>query len=155
MTGARPAEPINVHASCVLVGSAGVLLRGASSAGKSRLGDLLVALAGAQGRFAAPVADDRVVLCPLAGRLVAAAPPPLLGLWERRGVGIERVTAEPRVVLRLVVDLLPPAEIERMPNPQARSCVLAGVTLPRLTVATGDLAGAALQILAGLPTPSP
>jgi serine kinase of HPr protein (carbohydrate metabolism regulator) len=143
-------EAANLHASCVLVGPHAVLLRGPSGAGKSRLGDLLVTNARAEGRFAAHVADDRVLVRVVSGRLTAEAPAALVGLWERRGEGIVRVEEERRAVLRLVVDLVPAAEIERMPAESALADVVAGVRLPRVFVAVEDLHQAALRILSRL-----
>ncbi|MAA99249.1 MAG: serine/threonine protein kinase [Stappia sp.] len=140
----------NVHASCVLIGASGVLLRGGSGAGKSRLGDLLVLQARAEGRFAAHVADDRVELAVAHGRVVATAPHMLSGLWERRGEGICRVEVEPRALLRLVVDLENASEIERMPDEEAMGETLLGVRLPRLVLAGAEPHLAALRILTGL-----
>ena len=140
----------NVHASCVLVGASGVLLRGGSGIGKSRLGDLLVARARAQGHFAAHVADDRVVLAVVNGRLVARAPRSLSGLWERRGEGICRVPAEPRALLRLIVDLERVSDIERMPDETASGETLLGVPLPRVVLAGEAPHLAALRIMTRL-----
>ncbi len=122
----------NLHASAVAIGEAGILIRGASGAGKSSLALALIGLARAQGRFARLVADDRTAIAPSAGRLVARPVPPLAGLIERRGLGL---TPEPHlsaVVIRLVVDC--GAEPQRMPEPEELVETLAGIALPRLQV---------------------
>lgn len=139
-----------VHASCILVGSAGILIRGRSGAGKSRLGERILSEARLRGRLALAVADDRVALNARSGRLIAACPPALAGLWERRGEGIVALAFEPRAVVRLVVDLVPEAELERMPEPEARRVQLCGVPLARLAVPCGREGASALHVLAVL-----
>lgn len=139
-----------VHASCVLAGTAGVLLRGASGAGKSRLGRLIVEMAQARGRLGLHVADDRVHLRPRNGRLIASCPPPIAGLWELRGEGIVKVVSEPCVVVRLVVDLLPEDAIERLPDAGERIVRLLGIDLVRLTLPSGGDGSAALRVMGEL-----
>ncbi|GGF02330.1 serine/threonine protein kinase [Stappia taiwanensis] len=139
-----------VHASCVLVGAAGVLLRGASGGGKSRLGDELVSQAALWGLFARHVADDRVILTCHAGRLCAEVPPPIAGRWERRGEGVARVEHEPRAVVRLIVDLRAGADIDRFPEAAARTERLCGVSVPRLELPHEDIPLAASRILGHL-----
>jgi HPr kinase/phosphorylase len=112
----------NVHASAVAfasrAGPRGILVLGASGAGKSGLALRLMALG------AALVADDRVVLRRDAGgRLMVAAPAPLRGLVEARGVGLLRVPAEGPVPVSLAVDL-DTAPMERLPS--RRKIVLLG-----------------------------
>ncbi|WP_417769607.1 HPr kinase/phosphorylase [Stappia sp.] len=139
-----------MHASCVLAGTSGVLLRGASGAGKSRLGRLIVEEAQARGRLGLHVADDRVHLRPRNGRLIASCPPPIAGLWELRGEGIVKVVCETCVVVRLVVDLLPEDEIERLPEAGDRVVRLLGIELVRLTLPSGGDGGAALRVMGEL-----
>lgn len=136
-----------VHASCVLVGAAGVLLRGVSGGGKSRLGDELVSQAVLRGRFARHVADDRVILTCHAERLCAEVPAPIAGRWERRGEGVARVVHEPRAVVRLIVDLRAGADIDRFPEAAACTERLCGVSVPRLELPHEDIPLAASRIL--------
>lgn len=138
-----------VHANVVLVGAEGVLIRGRPGAGKTSLTRALIAAASADGRFARLVADDRVELTVCHGRLVARPPASLAGLAERRGRGIEAVDHEGAAVVRLVVDLVAPAEAERMPAAAALATEIRGVALPRQPVAYGA-AGAAGLVLAAL-----
>ncbi|HEY8566754.1 MAG TPA: HPr kinase/phosphatase C-terminal domain-containing protein [Beijerinckiaceae bacterium] len=129
--------PRTVHASCVLLDEIGILIRGASGAGKSRLARRLVAGARAQGRFARLVADDRVALACCSGRIVARPVAPLSGLVEVRGVGLLPTRAEAAALVRLVVDCLE-VRPDRLPAAGERAADLLGVRLPR--VAGLDLA---------------
>ena len=80
-------EPATVHASAVLLGERGVLIRGAAGSGKS---SLLLGLLTDAAASTWLIADDRVMLTPANGRLIAAVPPVLAGLLEIRGQGIVR-----------------------------------------------------------------
>jgi HPr kinase/phosphorylase len=73
-----------------------------------------------------------VALSAEGGTLRAAAPGPLRGLLEVRGLGIFRAlpVAEPAPALRLAVHLVPRDEVPRLPEPQVWTA--AGVTLPAL-----------------------
>lgn len=123
-----------VHAGCVVLGEAGVLLRGPSGSGKSALAAVLVTRWRAAGAFAAIVADDRVVLEAAGGRLIARAPQPLRGLVELAGRGIVAVAAADAAVVRLVLDLLPAADLARMPAADQFTVRLHGVSLARQPV---------------------
>lgn len=121
------------HATCVRLGAAGVLIRGASGAGKSSLALRLI------DRGALLVADDRVCLEPTTEGLQASPPARLAGLLEVRGLGVCRLpplatVASARVVL--VVDLVGPGQAERCP---VRSeVVLCGRSLAHLCLESGD-----------------
>ena len=134
---ARDAHP-TIHASAVLVGQRAVLIRGPSGSGKSKLAlELLQAAQAGLLPFARLVADDRVHVEPSHARLLVRPAGTLAGLLEVRGVGVRRVEAEPVAVVGLVVDL-GAAEAERVPAESAAETVIAGIRLPRLTVAAGD-----------------
>ena len=124
-----------IHASAVLVGARAVLIEGLAGAGKSRLvlGLLQAADAGSL-PFARLVADDRAHIEAMHGRLLVRPADELAGLLEVRGLGIRRLPFEPVAVVGLAVELGVP-EAERLPQPQARETVIAGVRLPRLAVA--------------------
>lgn len=119
-----------IHATAVALGNHGVLLLGASGAGKS---DLALRLVAAGWRL---VADDRVVLENRGGLLWASAPTTLAGLIEVRGVGIvPQPTAPAAICLALDLGAVP----ERMPEPQPRD--FAGVAVPLIAFAgRGDSA---------------
>jgi HPr kinase/phosphorylase len=138
-----------LHASAVIVGTTGVLIRGASGAGKSSLALDLIEAARALGLFGALVADDRVRLAAAGGRLVASVPETIAGLVEERGRGILRVPYEPAAVIRQVVDLVdePP---DRMPGPEAQTAQLEGLPVPRIAIAARDPRACGLALRAVL-----
>lgn len=124
-------EPHLVHATCIALnsdgeGSRGILLRGASGAGKSDLALRLID----QGAFL--VADDQCALVRQNGHLVASAPAAIAGALEVRGLGLRDVPSLARVPLALIVDLMPADAIERMPDAAAEEIL--GVALPRLAL---------------------
>jgi HPr kinase/phosphorylase len=124
---ARPSAARAVHATAVAIGNAGVLLRGPPGAGKSDLALRLIA------DGARLIADDRVTLARVAGRVELRAPDRLRGRIEARGIGIVAVPFRARAPLALVVDLVEPRAIERLPGPARRT--LLGVSVPRVAVA--------------------
>jgi serine kinase of HPr protein (carbohydrate metabolism regulator) len=97
----------NIHASCVAIGTAGVLLLGKSGAGKSDLALRLI------DRGAVLVADDRTILFARKGLLQARAPDSIRGLLEIRGLGIVTLKSRANVKVSLVVRL--GREDERLP----------------------------------------
>jgi serine kinase of HPr protein (carbohydrate metabolism regulator) len=80
------------------------------------------------------VADDQVELARDGSRVLAAAPHSIRGKLEVRGVGIVGVKAIPECELVLVVDLVGPEEVERLPTLDLKAH-LVGIDLPlvRLT----------------------
>jgi HPr kinase/phosphorylase len=126
-----------VHASAVLVGARAVVIRGPSGSGKSRLAlDLIEAGRTGSLLFVRLVADDRVHLEVIAGRLLVRPAERLAGLIEIRGIGLLRVAHEPSAVVGLVVDLAA-ADAERLPDTRHRKTQVEGIELPRLAVASG------------------
>ena len=127
------AAPRDVHGACVVVGEAGVLIRGASGSGKSTLALAVVEAAMGRGLFARLVADDRVLLGVVHGRLVARPHPALAGLVEERGIGILPTSYLPAAVLRLVVDLEPaPRRL-----PERADVLVEGIVLPACVLPSG------------------
>lgn len=125
------------HATAVLAGAHAVLIRGPSGSGKSKLAwDLLDAAREGKLHFARLVADDRVALSAVNGKLIASAPKTIEGKIELRGGGIRAVPFEPFAVVGLVVDLAA-EDGERVPAPRALQAELLGVRLPRLPVPKG------------------
>ena len=124
-----------VHATCVALRLPGrtwraVLLRGAPGAGKS---DLALRLIDAGGRL---VADDQTRITRRGRTLTASAPTVLAGLIEVRGVGIVKLARSQvlaRAPLAMIVDLVPPEHVERLPDPAEEEVL--GVALPLLALA--------------------
>jgi hypothetical protein len=111
-----------LHASCVAIGNRGVLLTGASGAGKSDLALRLI------DRGARLVGDDGVMIEAFNGRLLASPGPNIEGQMEVRGLGILAFPWVSRVPLALVVAL--DQEVPRMPDELLPVRVFEGLTLP-------------------------
>ncbi|HEX8166027.1 MAG TPA: serine/threonine protein kinase [Beijerinckiaceae bacterium] len=122
---------MKVHATCVVIGEAGVLVRGPSGSGKSSLARELLAAAEGLGRFARLVSDDRTGIEALHGRLVARSVAAIEGRIEVRGVGIVARPFEPAALVRLVVDC-GETPGERHPEESEGMAEIEGVRLPRL-----------------------
>lgn len=118
---------ILVHGTTVALEGVGVLLRGPSGSGKS---DLALRLIDGGARL---VADDQTELTRSADGLVARAPATIAGRMEARGVGILRVPTVASAPVRLVVDMVPPDRVERLPEPQF--CEYLQCSLPLLALA--------------------
>lgn len=132
------------HATAVLIGPKAVLIRGASGSGKSRLAwQLLDAAQRGKLLFARLIADDRVALTAVHGRLIAAAPAQIAGKMEFRGAGIRNVPHEPFGIVGFILDLADKSAA-RLPDETARFTTILGVTLPRLGVAPDGAPLAAL-----------
>jgi HPr kinase/phosphorylase len=128
-----PDRAENIHASAVVVGEAGIVIRGRSGRGKSALALALIDIASMHGLFGRLVGDDRVLIRACGGRILLSGAPNTLSLIERRGIGLERVPFEPAAVARLIVDLLDEGEsAARMPEASDETAMLAGIRLPRL-----------------------
>jgi HPr kinase/phosphorylase len=140
-----------VHASVVLVGERGVLLRGPSGVGKSLLALTLIERVRRDGGFAALVADDRVWLEVQNGRLLAHGAAATSGICELRGFGLVAAPHERAAVVRLIVELASGETPPRMPEDDSLYGNLCGVRLPRLTLdMASGVDGAALAALAAL-----
>ena len=131
---------IQVHATCVELDGIACLLRGPPGSGKSDLALRLIDLG------ARLVADDQVVLTRHGQRVVASAPPTLAGMIEVRGLGVMRVQGVAEASLGLVVDLVAPEKVERVPEPA--TCEFLGVTLPLIALAPCEASAAAKVRLA-------
>lgn len=126
-----------LHATCVVVGDAGVLFRGPSGAGKSTLARRVIEEAARRALFAVLVSDDRVLVDLHAGRAVARQHPAIAGALELRGHGLVHGPHESAVVLRLVVDCGALA-LDRMPDRDDLMATVAGVSLPRIVAGPED-----------------
>lgn len=115
------AASVQLHASCVAVGKAGVLLTGAAGAGKSTLALELIALG------ARLVADDQVLVAREGAQLIASAPDATAGMIEARGVGLLKLACLATAPLAVLVDL---DTVEARRLPPGRQAEIAGVRLP-------------------------
>jgi HPr kinase/phosphorylase len=131
---------IQVHGTCVELAGLGVLLRGSSGSGKS---DLALRLIDQGARL---VADDRVDLRVEGTALLASSPAPLSGRIEVRGLGIIEVATVREARLGLVVDLVEPSAVERLPEPAG--CSFLGVEVPSIQLTPFESSAAAKVRLA-------
>jgi HPr kinase/phosphorylase len=122
----RAAES-TVHAVAFLVGEVGVLITGASGAGKSSL--FLGFAAAWRHDPVRLVADDRVWLTARGGRIVARPHAQFLGKIEVRGFGIADHAAMPSAVIRAVV-MLETAHPARIPDDSIPAAHILGLVLP-------------------------
>lgn len=129
-----------VHATSVEIGGHAVLIRGPSGSGKSDLALRLI------DGGAMLVADDQSAITNDGGRLFVGVPDTIAGLLEVRGVGILRMAHRVRAPLALVVDLVQPKDVERLPEPS--SAQLLGVMVPRVALAAFEASAAAKVRLA-------
>lgn len=112
----------SVHASCVVIDGAAVLLHGASGAGKSDLALRLI------DRGAALVSDDYTLVERVGDRLVARPPATIAGRIEVRGIGIIDMPYLHEAHVRLVIALDEP--VPRMPEDEPPVQWIAGVAIP-------------------------
>jgi serine kinase of HPr protein (carbohydrate metabolism regulator) len=117
------AASIQAYATCVDINGAGVLLRGPSGSGKS---DLALRLIEGGAKL---VADDRTDLSLENGRLMARAPQSIAGRMEVRGLGIITVAYCETTEVALVVDLVAPDAVDRLPDSQCCTYLEHGVPL--------------------------
>lgn len=135
----------NVHGTAVLLGGAGVLIRGPSGSGKSLLALQLLETWSASRRAAWLVSDDRVELARTPDSLVMSAPARIAGLIELRGRGILTRRHVGSAPLDLVVDLTD--ELVRMPGADAFTTELEGVRIARCPVPRSGILDVAHQLL--------
>ena len=100
-----------IWGTSVAIAGLGILIRGPSGAGQSDLALRLI------DGGAMLISDDQTELSREGNRLIARAPDTTRGRLEVRGIGIVTVPAAARAPLVLVVDLVPPEQVSRMPNP--------------------------------------
>lgn len=130
--------PGTVHASAVLLGETGILIRGASGSGKS---SLALELLRADPKRARLVADDRVILSSVHGRLLADVPQALAGLLEVRGLGLVKLPHIAPILIRLIVDIVPAADCPRLPEEAQERAAIGGLSLPRFFLPAGGRGG--------------
>ena len=127
--------PLFAHGTAVAIDGEALLLRGPPGAGNS---DLALRLIDAGARL---VADDQAELSRRGDRGWVRAPAAIAGLIEVRGLGILRLEALEEAPLALLVDLVPGAAIERLP--QAAVETVLGLAVRRFAVAPFEASAAA------------
>lgn len=138
-------DPLNLHATGLLLGTRGLLIRGPSGAGKSLLALALLTQWDDLGREAQLISDDRIELRRGAGQLIMSAPPNIGGMLELRGRGVVGRPVVASAMLDLVIDLVP--ELVRMPEAKEFEVDLLGIGLARCPVPAAPRAGLAHQVL--------
>ncbi len=117
---------INIHATLISLNGKGILITGKSGTGKSD-----VALRMIMEKDAVLVADDRVNLECIGGKLYGSTPQQTAGLLEVRNVGIVRFDYHPKSEIVLCVELCTNRkELERLPNDEYVDFL--GVSLTKL-----------------------
>ena len=132
--------PLLVHATAIAIEGDGVLLRGPPGAGKS---DLALRLIEGGAHL---LADDQALLQRVGNHVIVRAPAAIAGLIEVRGVGILQVDSLEEAPLALVVDLVPLAQVERIPD--NRFEIVLGLSVPLIALAPFEVSAAAKLRLA-------
>ena len=137
-----------VHATAVAVAGRGVLLLGASGAGKSDLALRLITTPLVHDSNPVDVrliSDDQVVVERRGDRLFASPPGTIAGQLEVRGVGIVPFAYLKNAELCLAVTLRPADRIDRMPEPDQRHPIL-GLDMPLIAI-DGSMPGAPARVM--------
>ena len=120
-----------IHAACVVLGEAAVVIMGRSGSGKSRLAQRLVALVSQQGGHAQLIGDDRIRLTAHGGRVIARGHPAIANRAEVRELGVLDMDMAASGVVTLVVELSQD-HVDRLPPEDGRWTTLADTRLPVL-----------------------
>lgn len=138
-----------VHGTAIALAGRAALIRGPSGCGKSDLA--LRCLSHAPfADVAAPallVADDQVEVERTGDALLVRAPATIRGKLEVRGLGIIEFPCAPRAELALVVDLVAPRSVPRMPDP-VPTVLLLGRHVPLLQLSAFEHATPTKVLLA-------
>ena len=128
-------DSLLVHATAVAIDAGAVLLRGPPGCGKS---DLALRLIDGGARL---IADDQAALQREEDRVIVRAPAKIAGLIEVRGVGILRLDTFLEAPLALVVELVPAAQVERLPELRCERVL--GLAVPLIALAPFEASAAA------------
>lgn len=128
---------IRLHATTVARDGFAALLRGSSGAGKSDLALRFLALVAAfpptmLGQHAL-VADDQTIVALDGQCLTVSCPATISGRIEVRGIGIVPCPAATSAKLVLVVDLVTPADVHRLPDDCTETIL--GIGVARIALA--------------------
>lgn len=137
---ARQLSSESVHASTVASDGRAVIITGPSGSGKS---DLALRLIDRGFRL---VSDDQTIIHRAGGRLLASAPPTIIGKIEVRGIGIIDMDTTNDVPVALAVELA--SEMQRLPD-EGRERLILGLPVPVVTV-NADTASAVAKVVVAL-----
>jgi HPr kinase/phosphorylase len=115
-----------IHGTCVAINGDGVLFRGPPGSGKS---DLALRIIDSGGQL---IADDQTIITRMGDRIITSSPASIRHKIEVRGIGIMTFSAKKEAPLTLILDMLPPVNIERIP--QVRFCDYLDVKIPVLGI---------------------
>jgi serine kinase of HPr protein (carbohydrate metabolism regulator) len=135
----------NIHATGLVLGSTGLILRGPSGAGKSLLALELIDEWDVRGLTARLVSDDRIDVEATPKGLLMHAPKAIEGLIELRGRGIVSRPFVASAPLQLVVDLVD--TLERMVEEDSLVVTLEGITLALCPVPRAGTVDSRHQVL--------
>ncbi len=99
-----------IHATSISISSKGVLIRGASGMGKSDLAFRLMNLG------ATLISDDYTNVAVAKDKVILSPPNNIEGKIELRGIGIVTVPFKTKCALKLIIDLVKPNYIPRLPD---------------------------------------
>ncbi len=102
---------VQIHATAISIDGNAVLLRGAPGSGKS---DLALRLLDDGAEL---IADDRCDINVEGDDVIVSCPEEITGLVEIRGIGIARLAYGEPAPIALVIDLVTPEKMERLPEP--------------------------------------
>lgn len=139
-----------IHASGLVIGTKGILVRGPSGSGKSRLCQLLVEACEEKSAFGRWVADDRVSLAQASNRVLMTCLDPISGLAERRFHGIYAVSFQREALVDLVVDLVDLENLERLPEHETINLLASTTPIPHISVPKNNIVMAKELVLTAL-----
>jgi serine kinase of HPr protein (carbohydrate metabolism regulator) len=119
----------SLHATCIAINGAAILIMGASGRGKSDLALRLI------DRGAQLVSDDYTDVLRDGDTLRAAPPSTITGKIEVRGIGIIEMPYVRDIPVALMIDL--DGVVERMPLPN-QTTMIAGLPIASITLAAHD-----------------
>ena len=134
-------EPVNVHATAIVVGKTGLLFVGPSGWGKSMLAFACITEAQRIGIDAALVADDQVMISVHGTEVMSTCPPSIGGLIELRGTGIVKVPSVGPSMMHYAIIPAQTTGLLRLPPDDEMFTVTPGIELP------------AIRLLANVPFP--
>lgn len=129
---------IQLHATAIVLGTAGFLVTGRSGSGKSAIALRLLAGAAQAGEFSRLVGDDQLFLRPCNGRVVVRAPEAIAGRIECRGSGIASLPSLRQAVLDHALAPAVASGADRIPPEGERYRPGHGIDLPILRLRYDD-----------------